>query len=186
MKGGVRTCKLCGQQFQPVTANQQYCSQEHFDKCVICGQPFRITHTYHKATCGCKACVQKYREQTNLERFGDANPARVDAIKEKQAQTCLDRYGVSTPFLMEDFRFKSVTTSRAKYGTDAPMQSEYIKAKHRRTVREHFGVDTPTEIPHVRSAMMNMYENSDRVKEIVRKRVNTSSCEASDGVHLNM
>jgi hypothetical protein len=81
------------------------------------------------------------RDQTNLERYGDTNPARTAAVREKMRQTNLDRYGAEYALLSEEIQQKISQTNLIKYGVERPFQSKEIREKSHATQTERYGPD---------------------------------------------
>lgn len=179
-------CEICGDEFWPEARAQRCCKKVHTRPCPICSAPVKIKYKSDKIKCCSKKCTLALRKQTNLANWDVDNPAKCDAIKEKQAATCLDKYGVSTPFLMDDFAEKAKHTSQQTYGTDHPMQSEQIKSKHKAHCLANNGQPTPLTIPRVREAQKIAYANPNIAKRAAHRRSDAlARCIASDGVCLD-
>ena len=176
-----RICKLCGEEFLPITRNQQYCKKQHTKICAICGKSFTIDKSNYRRNCCSKECINKLRECTNIERFGVPNAAMSDEVKEKERNIFLMRYGVTTPFYMDGFRKKYKSTCIDRYGVEHPLRSPEVQAKRRATCLSKFGDEEPLRLPHAKSALFEKYSDDTWKSEVFSKRLKSGRCVASDG-----
>jgi hypothetical protein len=72
-------------------------------------------------------------EKTCLEKFGNTNPLKSDAIKEKIKQTNLVKYGVEHVSQNSDIQEKIKKTNLERYGVERPAKSQLIKNKIKET-----------------------------------------------------
>lgn len=84
----IKVCRVCGKEFESKTAGKVCESCKHV-KCVVCGSDVELKgQTLYRylergwATCS-QACAAKKRAETNIERYGDANPARSEQARKK-------------------------------------------------------------------------------------------------------
>ena len=147
----MKTCILCGKQFQPKFNAQKVCNDVHYRKCKCCDNYFIIKRPSSSQQCCSKQCSIKLREQTmfdrygvtqpfkskeflekreqtNLKKFGYRHAAQNPEIKEKERMIFQERYGVDTPFLMPDFSEKSKRTCIEKYGVEIISQISNMKS----------------------------------------------------------
>lgn len=82
------------------------------------------------------------RTETNIQKYGTANPAASNIIKDRIRQVNLARYGVENAAQSEEIKRKIAETNIRKYGTKAPLQNPTILAKAQNTNMEKYGVKT--------------------------------------------
>lgn len=185
-----KTCLLCGQAFQTTNKRQRYCidTDRHMVTCPICGVVFErkstsqhVCHLPHEATCfGCgkpimikryiegqtkytcgqKACKQKLREYTNLQKYGVDNPFASEQVKEKIKQTNLEKYGTEYASQSEQVIKKQKETNLNRYGVEHPLQNKIIKEKAQATTQDRYGVDNVAKLDSVK----------DKIKETVKDK----------------
>lgn len=180
-----KICEICGKEFIPKSRAQKICEDVHTRPCPVCGSPVVIRYKSDREKCCSRRCTGLLKKRAYLDRFGVDNPAKSDEIKKKISETNLFRYGVTTPFLADDFQEKRRNTSLGVYGTEHPMQSSIVKEHHKQSCLDNWGVDEPFKLDHVRDAMMDIYCDDDRLKDISSKRLLTCRCEASDGTKFD-
>lgn len=143
----MKTCILCGKEFQPTTNAQKICSDTHYKTCVICGKQFEINlYSKTKETCSRK-CTAKLRERTMVERYGKPFAQQVDSIREKSIQTNLEKLGVAHPAMSEDILARMRKTCQDRYGVDTPFQMKDFQEKATKTCRDRYNVDYTSQIP---------------------------------------
>lgn len=181
-----KKCKLCGDLFWPESRNQRYCKKVHTSKCPICGEEIIISNAKQVGKCCSQKCKAELRKQTNLSRYGVENAACFEEFQEKRRNTCIEKYGADTPFLMDDFQEKRKDTSLKKYGVDDPMRSDVVKQHHRESIEKKYGHKTPLTLPQAREALLEMYSNPEKVREIAEKRgITRNHIIANDGTRLD-
>lgn len=121
--------------------------------CPICGN--KIAYECGKKWCSAKcACnsdeVKKKRIQTNIEKYGVANPMQCEEIRLKGEQTCLEKYGVRNAFQSEEIKKKIVETHLSTIGVEWPMQSKEILEKSKETCLEKYGCEWSFQSKEVR------------------------------------
>jgi len=139
-----------------ITGREYYNKYIHetSDTCIKCGakiKTFTFKNGYAKQ---CKKCAGKDKEihrkakQTNLEKYGVDNPAKVPEFMEKAKQnrekTNLERYGVSYAMQNPEIAKRAVNTWNINYGCH-PLQVDSIKEKRKKTNLERYGVEVPTQ-----------------------------------------
>lgn len=82
------------------------------------------------------------RAATNLAKYGTANAAASEIIKDKIKKVNLERYGVENPSTLDSIKAKIVKTNMEKYGVKAPLQNKEILAKAEATNMARYGVKT--------------------------------------------
>lgn len=76
---------------------------------------------------------------TNIERYGVANVAQVEAVQQKIKQTCVDVYGVDNPAKAECTKQKVEKTCLERYGVPYTTIAPEIQEKMRQTNLEKYG-----------------------------------------------
>lgn len=175
----IKTCKLCGKQFESTSGRKTICDDKHYTKCVICGKQIEIKYKdYIPKTCSTE-CRMKLKDQTCLEKYGTRDPGNSEAAKEKRRQTNLSRYGVDNPSKSKEVVNKIKDTWIAKYGVENVSQldshkkqvteawknkssSELSEIQNKRinTSRERWGVDNPRQNEEI----------SEKIKQTVIER----------------
>lgn len=143
----MKTCILCGKEFEPSHNAQKICSDTHYKTCVICGKQFEINlYSKNKETCSRK-CTARLREKTMTDRYGKPFAQQIDSIRDKSVQTSLQNYGVEHPAMCESIKSKMKNTCQERYGVDTPFQMEAFQEKASKTCREKYNVDYTSQIP---------------------------------------
>ena len=155
--------------------------------CKVCGKSVRFdaSHRFHRNRNGwpfmiycspkCQANDPEIREkhkQTNLERYGVDNPAKVEEIKEKIRNTNIERYGVKNPWSSDKIKDKIKKTNLERYGVDHVFKSpEFIK-KREQTNIEKYGTKTYGE-----SDIAQQYKNKfiEKAKQTCLKKYGVDS-----------
>ena len=156
--------------------------------CKVCGNSvsFDASHRFHRNRNGwpfllycspkCQANDPEIREkhkQTNLERYGVDNPAKVEEIKEKIRKTNIERYGVENVYQSKDIQDKIKKTNLERYGVDSPLKKKELVDKMKNTNLKRYGAKTYGET----QAYKDFYaEHKDEFQEKINstKRKNSS------------
>ena len=88
------------------------------------------------------ADVKAKVEETNLERYGAANPGQSQTVRDKIIATNLERYGAASTFGSEAVKAKIKDTLKAKYGGHQ-MLDPGVKTRVASTLMERYGVTNP-------------------------------------------
>lgn len=144
----IKNCKYCGKEFVAKNPNSNYCSDEHFATCPVCGKSFKFDnknlpfYTKNKGNITCsKECKKLKVKQTNLELFGVENPSQSSEIQKKKEQTSLLHYGVKHPGQSEQVKMQKKQTCLAKYGTEYTFQADSVKDKIKDSMMQKYGVE---------------------------------------------
>jgi hypothetical protein len=89
--------------------------------------------------------IVKKRKQTNLEKYGNEVPSKLNIFKEKSKKTNIDRYGVPNPSKSSDIREKAKLTNLERYGVENPATLEYFKEKAKQTNLEKYKTTLPNK-----------------------------------------
>lgn len=99
----IRTCKLCGKQFEAKTSNATICYDKHYKICKYCNEKFELDHhtkainQINRDFCYKKECIQKHALEatvsTNLEKYGVECYFSTNEFKEASKNTRIDKYG---------------------------------------------------------------------------------------------
>lgn len=143
----MKTCILCGKEFEPSHNAQKICTDKHYKTCAICGKQFEINlYSKNKETCS-KRCTARLREKTMTDRYGKPFAQQIDSIRDKSVQTSLQNYGVEHPAMCDEIKSKMRETCQERYGVDTPFQMEDFQEKATKTCREKYNVDYTSQIP---------------------------------------
>lgn len=162
-----KKCKYCGKEFYTNHNRREYCYDDHYATCSICGKQFKISPDHiseidEYSTCGSAECVNARIKMTNQHkygvdylfqdedfkrrtkdivqtRYGVDNIAKSNYAKSKSKETCKERYGVPHPLLVPEFKEKSKNSMIAKYGCEYPLQSDEIQSKFHSTMEYRYG-----------------------------------------------
>ncbi len=103
--------------------------------CENCGKLVKYvgsTRMYLKS-CGCRECELKvnylHGSNTNLQKYGVDNVAKLNTIKEKQKQTNIQKYGTKCALQNNIVKEKTKQTNIQKYGTECAQSSIIVKNK---------------------------------------------------------
>ncbi len=145
----LKICKLCGKEFVPDTARQEYC-KIHYLSCPICGKEVIIAdHSKEVKTCSEKCRVELIKK-TCTERYGNECVLNSEYGREKSKATCMEKYGVEAYSSTDEYKERFRTTCIDKFGVEYPMQSEEIQQKAIATNMERYGVEYPLLSPEIR------------------------------------
>ncbi len=166
-----KLCKKCGNPFLPKAAHDLYCEDCRIRTCVICGKQFYHNLMDGTKTCGNPECVQKFRIQTNLDRYGVSNVMYSPEIKERTRNNNIKKYGVGNPLqnpeIYAQYKQKCIDTygevplnskeSYAKgeqtrllrYGSKSVLSCPDIKEKSKLTMLEKYGAATTFQSPEL-------------------------------------
>lgn len=143
----MKTCILCGKEFQPKHNAQKICDDIHYKTCVVCGKQFEINlYSKNKETCS-RNCTAELRKRTMTDRYGKPFAQQVDSIRAKSIKTNLEKFGVEHPAMSEEVQAKMRKTCQERYGVDTPFQMEDFQKKSTKTCREKYNVDFTSQIP---------------------------------------
>lgn len=155
----VKTCRICGKQFETKYARQEVCKDIHYGTCVICGNRFVLKPPYTAKTCS-KHCAHEYSKQTGgyerwqkkskdtmLRRYGVEHALQNKDILAEMHENNLHKYGVSNPMQNSEIKQKAVNTNLQKYGVENVSKSEKVKSKIQSTFQEKYGVNNAMQVP---------------------------------------
>ena len=131
-----------------------------------------------KDSCDKKECIQKKKKEIFNIKYGCDNPFQSDKIKQKIINSNLEKYGVANPTQNEEIRNKQKRTCMAKYGTENPFQSDAIKEKIKQQNLLLYGVENNFQRKDVQEKhkktickkyQVNHYSKTDEYKNKVIK-----------------
>lgn len=93
----------------------------------------------NKDCCSNPHCTIKKAKESLMMLHGVDNARKIDGVNEKIIQTNLDKYGCANPFANEEIKEKIRNTNLEKYGVEVPTQNPDIKAKGIATCLEKYG-----------------------------------------------
>lgn len=186
----IKTCILCGQQFETKRSNQKICNREHFKTCPVCGKRFKITRdNYKKQTCS-NACMKAFMskklsseevrvktENTNVRKYGTKAPSQNEGVKKKLSNAQTAKTDVEKRKIQE----KRKATNKRLYGVENPSKLNSVKEKQKASLQMHYGVDNPGQSKviqeKVKVTCLERYgvENPQQNSEIKSKTAKTNS-----------
>lgn len=168
-----KNCLICGKEFEARNINTKYCKDEHFIKCVICGNLVNIKTKAQKAhyykqgfiTCSQKCAKQKML-QTNKEKYGYETPFQNQDIKNKIKNI------QNTP----EYKSKlsnSVSKARQNLSTEKKLE---ITEKIQKTNQERYGVKCTLQLDKSRDTMIERYgvAYTGQSKDLLTKMMKTN------------
>ena len=64
-----KTCPICGDTFNPISARQKYCNKAVTRECVICGKEYESTCNPTYSKCCSKECTDKYTHKQSVASY---------------------------------------------------------------------------------------------------------------------
>lgn len=136
-------------------------------KCDICGTEKKLSYKiylknfskYQKYAC-CRKCAQFKIEKTCLNIYGETNPFKSEAIKNKIKITNKEKYGTEYVFQSEEIKNKIKITNNKKYCVDYPQQNKEIIGKSNITNIKRYGY--------------NRSSQNDKIKDKISKKIKAS------------
>lgn len=130
----IRTCKLCGKQFEAKTSNATICYDKHYKICKYCNEKFELKREkpermINRVTCYKDSCEQHYIEdkikETNNIKYGNDYYLSTDEFKEQSKNTRYNKYGTyhnmktyKSPMRLKEIRDKALRTIKERYNVD--------------------------------------------------------------------
>lgn len=184
-----RKCKWCRAEFTPTSARDAYCSNPHYQTCIICGKSFELDVRRDSTVKTCsKECKIKYALQQRdipaesakqqavlLEKYGVDNAMKIPGSIEKMKQTNLHRYGHEWYTQTEEYKERVAETDLEKYGVDHHLKAQSVKDKRTKTVCKLYGTSNVFSSEYgkaqVKARMKELYgvENPSQYFEFKRK-----------------
>lgn len=114
-------------------------------KCDYCGDIFKRKWLYYLKTHNiidkdsCSNCYNLKVQETNIIKYGKANPMHIEEFVEKNKQKMLEKYGVENVFMSEEIKEKIKNTNLRKYGETSFTKTEEYINKTNKTNLEKYG-----------------------------------------------
>lgn len=145
------TCPICGKEFQ-MSKDQLRKHRKGISKGIgCCGRCSISLYLLLEGSPLSKKEVQEKVRNTNIKKYGVANPSSAPKVKEKRKQTFLDRYGVESVYQIEEFKEKNhekmKKTNLERYGVEYPAQSAEIREHMKQTNKERYGHEYTVKVP---------------------------------------
>jgi hypothetical protein len=152
---------------------------QNLPKCIECGSTvsFQNFNKGYKQYCSLKCSnnstrVKEKKKQTNLEKYGAANPYQSDAVKAKIKATCLALYGEENPAKSTAVRDKISKSTQQK----TLEEKQHIQQKREDTTLQRFGVTHISKLDEVKQkkantcisnfGVSNIWKNEEKRKEV--------------------
>jgi predicted GNAT family N-acyltransferase len=116
-----------------------------------------------KDSCNKKECIQKKKKEIFNLKYGCDNPFQSDKIKQKIINSNLEKYGVANPTQNEEIRNKQKRTCMAKYGSENLFQSDLIKEKIKQQNLLIYGVENSFQRKDVQEKQKQTLEKKYKV-----------------------
>lgn len=180
-----RTCKYCGQIFNPKSKRDVYCYNSHFKTCEVCGKQFEIDVRHDQSV---KTCSDKCRyilmststdydkstatmKKHMLSKYGVDNVAKLDSVKQKAKQTCLEKYGKEFYTQTDEYRKSVEATCLEKYGTSHHLKSNQVIQKRKHTCLQKYGVDNVSKTKEVQSRIKQVWNDKYGVTNVSKLNI---------------
>lgn len=158
----------CTNIFKPMNANQHYCTEDHYARCEICGDLFKVKNlSMIPRSCSPK-CTRESRRRTMVSKYGVEYALQSDAFKNKCKETNMKHLGVEYPSQSKDVIEKRKKTYKERYGVDSPMRNPSVVKKLCNTVYSKYGVLYPCQTHQCRSAYSNRSRPNLYLESILR------------------
>ena len=111
----------------------------------VCGESFEKSFKVivKRGGARCRHCVNEIKRQkfidTNMERYGCANPFQSAEVKQKGVDTNMERYGCENAMQNADVKQKFIDTNMERYGCAHAMQNVDVKQRIVDTNMERYG-----------------------------------------------
>jgi hypothetical protein len=93
--------------------------------------------------------IQDKIKQTNLERYGSECATKSDAVKNKTKNTNIERYGATTPLIQNEIRKQTEQLFLSRYGAKTPLGNKQQQESNRQKMLQKHGVDNPAKVPEI-------------------------------------
>ena len=143
--GFKKICKYCRKEFITNHNRRDYCYDDHYATCKICGKKFKIKHMDAIPETCSEECKHKLMEQTNQERYGVSHVFQSEEFKEISKKTIVEKYGVDNVSKNEEIKQKIKDSFSEKYGVDHPLKIEKFHEKRKQTMISRYGVENILE-----------------------------------------
>lgn len=153
----IRTCEICGKEFQPKSGSQKICSENHYINCEICGKQMIWNSLLPPQPCS-KECRRIRTKIKNIEKFGVEHPMQNSDGSQNARKTHVD-----------DIQEKSRTTWPRTVGTDNPSKSPDVIDKIKKQFADkltEFGIEYEFEFPVETKCYDIKLKNSNALIEI--------------------
>ena len=141
--GKLHKCKYCGKEFYSNHNRREYCYDDHYATCQVCGKSFKILHLDSiPATCS-EECKQKYTISTVKQKYGVDYVFQNKQFKEQAKKSSLIKYGVDNPAKSDKIKDKVKQSFMRNYGVIHPRQLKAVVDKQKRTLEERYGTPYP-------------------------------------------
>ena len=170
----IKYCKYCGKQFETKSGTKNYCDNQHYRKCIVCGTNFPITLSMMSDLTSRKTCSRKctsiLRKQTCEDKYGGPAPASSKEVQAKMRSTTKERYGVEVAAQSQEIQDKMKATVRERYGVDYVMQDRDVVERIKVSNQQKYGVDWVTQRDDVKSKIKGwQIDHSDEVQSKMRE-----------------
>lgn len=152
-------CIICGKEFKSKIGLYTHISkyekisiktyidkyqEPYFHKCPFCNSERKWKNKKHYLkTCGSKECIEKLKQETNLEKYG----AKTNILRKDIKSKIKEKYGDENIFKTENFRIKRYDTFYKNYGCEWPAQSlDIIKSKKKKYIFNNLFFDSSSEL----------------------------------------
>lgn len=164
-----KICDYCGEPFDTIYPQQNFCKRQHYKTCIICGRQFPISNCKTSVQTCSKECKREMSKQTCIKKYGTENPMQSPEIQSKAKATNLEKYGVESLFQSQEYRQKISddyfaktgyrhhwenpdvrAKSEATWGASSPLKLFKVREQIKQTSLERYGVDNVWKSSEIR------------------------------------
>lgn len=131
-------------------------------KCPYCDNERNFVHGRYKETCPDKKCIQKHREATNVQKYGNKCSLK-GTNEQKVVDAIVEKYGVDNVFKLDSMQQLARQRTKEKYGKEYSSQVPELRKKVEETCMKKFGYKTnllnPDQIEQIKRTCLEKYGN---------------------------
>ena len=152
----IRICKECGKPFVPTNNNQQYCTEEHYRPCPVCGKPVKVIHAGDLKNNKSRTCSAECTNRLISQKLKQPPKYRKCVVCGKEfevkrgykavtcSKQCTGIYCKQTGIASRRYA-KAVQTNLQRYGVENVGQLEFVHEKMGDTLEKRIGVRHPMQ-----------------------------------------
>ena len=174
-----QVCAICGLPLKTYNALGKHVAKYHSDQCTMkeyvdkyiepfahkcpyCDNERNFVHGRYKETCTDKKCIQKHREATNVQKYGNKCSLK-GTNEQKVVDAIVEKYGVDNVFKLDSMQQLARQRTKEKYGKEYSSQVPELRKKVEETCMKKFGYKTnllnPDQIEQIKRTCLEKYGN---------------------------
>lgn len=170
-----KTCPICGDTFNPISARQKYCNKAVTRECVICGKEYESTCNPTYSKCCSKECTDKYTHKQSVASYKSITKKCVLCGKDFNPRNntqvvCTDKHFRNCAICGKQFEIYkaknhdisqlSQTCSKEcsikyRFRNGNPFTNPESREKAKATMQERYGADHPMHSDEVKAKLDN-------------------------------